>query len=523
VTTVLRRVAAFLGVGGGANDAAPVPAPVAPPAKKKRRKAPRTAPLTVSQTRWYLADLEAAIRLADSGDMSKAAKLYAALRRDGTVHGLLSTRTGGLVRMRRKFRGDPEIVAALEGAVNGRTLFDEVFPPSELALLAADGIVLGVGVGEMVKIETVDDLGKVIAERRELRRLNPEWLRYRWDEDAWYYHAQSGTLRIEPGDGRWVLHCPGGKQEPWSHGLWASLGRSFIAKDHAFLHRENYSAKLANPARVAVAPAGSTEAQREGWFRRVMAWGVNTVFGMTPGYDVKLLESNGRGHEVFQAIIATSDREYMIGLVGQIVTVDGGAGFSNADVHATVRADMIEETGDGLAFTLNTQALPAWANAKFGANRCAYVSYDTTPAKNLKAEAESMSAAATAIEDLTRGLAPHGLEPDVSTIAAKLGVPVLGDITGDARPDMSLALPSEDPLEDTAVADLAAKMTQWKVTHCEHGRGNRCPLCGIERVRDFVPGPKGVPQWSVSWRPIGAKPAPAAAPAPAPAALPEAA
>lgn len=52
-------------------------------------------------------------------------------------------------------------------------------------------------------------------------------------------------------------------------------------------------------------------------------------------------------------------------------------------------------------------------------------------------------------------------------------------------------------------------MTAFKVARCEHGRMNRCPLCGIERVRDFVQGPSG-PVWSVSWRPIGQSPKAAA-------------
>lgn len=411
----------------------------APPRRKRKR---RTAPLTTSKTRWYLADVESAIRLADSGDLSAAARLYRALRRDGTIHGLLATRTGGLVRMRRKFTGDPDVARELEGTATARSLFDEMFPPAELALIAADGIGLGVGVGEFVDVEG-------FAYKR-LVRLDPEYLRYRWDEDRWYYASTHGLLPITPGDGRWVLHCPGGAQEPWTHGLWASLGRGFISKEHALLHRENYSAKLANPARVAVSPHGASEEQRQSWFRKVMAWGINTVFGMSPGYDVKLLESNGRGYEVFDKTIETADREAMIALVGQIVTVTGGAGFSNAGIHETVRSDLIEETGDGLAYTLNTQAIPQWANLRFGAGRRAQVAYDTTPPKDMKAEAETLALAAKAIGELTVALKAHGLRVDASAIASKFGVAVVGDTDGDARPDVAVPAPAPAPMQEAA-------------------------------------------------------------------------
>lgn len=473
-------------------------------AQVRRPRRRRTARLTTSKTRWFLADLEGAIRFADGGDMSRAAQLYKALRRDGVIHGLLSTRTGGLVRMRRKFDGDKDVAAALEGKLSSqRTLFDEIFPPSELALLAADGLVLGVGVAEMV--EVCDAFGNP-KPYREMRRLDPEYLRYRWDEDAWYYNSAEGPVLITPGDGRWILHCPGGRQEPWQHGLWSSLGRAYIAKEHAFLHRENYSAKLANPARVAIAPQGSTEAQRQSWFQKVMAWGVNTVFGMTPGYDVKLLESNGRGYEVFEATITTSNQEFMVALVGQIVTVTGGAGFANADVHATVRSDLIEETGDGLAHTLNTQGIPPWANHAFGGGRRADVKYDTTKPKSLKEEADSLTAVAGAISALDDALARHGRTPDADAILTKFGVPVRGDKDGDARPDTT-----EAPLEDEEIAALAQKMTEFQVPRCEHNRANRCWLCGIERVRDFRMTPNGT-AWSIAWRPVRrAAPAKAAA------------
>lgn len=78
----------------------------------------------------------------------------------------------------------------------------------------------------------------------------------------------------------------------------------------------------------------------------------------------------------------------------------------------------------------------------------------------------------------------------------------------------------DDDAPDDTVTQLAAKMTQYGVRRCEHQLVNRCDKCGIERVRDFVPGPgpDSEPVWSILWRPIGtrgfAPPSPAP-PAPA--------
>ena len=516
------------------------------------------SPMPTTRLRWHLADLEAAQAAADSGDLSSAAQLYRAMRRDGVYAGILSTRTGGLVRLPKRFYGNPDIVEALKKRNGTRSVFDEMHPPSELKLLADDGTNLGVGVAELLPVEGRD--------YPVLVRLDPEWLRYRWNENRWYYLSIAGALPITPGDGRWVLHTPGGRVSPWQHGIWHACGRAWINKEHAIMYEANWEAKLANSARVAVAPQGASEQQKLAWFQKVMAWGVNSVFGLTPGYDVRLLESNGRGYESFTQTIQRSDREYMIALAGQVVTTDGGVGFANADIHKSIRADLIQETGDALAHTINTQTLPPWIASRWGVEAIqdgALVEWDVRPPADLKEEAESYQATAKAIVDLGAALNPYGRKIDVDEITSRGGVPALPGQTaqlglapadvakvvrvdearvgqglgpiGDERGTMTIgeldaqakaptpapaapppteptkpppaAMPvreNEDeaePDEDHAAA-LAAKMTSLAVARCEHGSSNRCRLCGVERTRDVTMAESGEPVWALGWRPI---------------------
>jgi hypothetical protein len=394
------------------------------------------APPPITVTRWHLSDLESAQHEADVGNIQRAAQLARWIRRDGVLSGVLSTTTGGLVRLPKRYSGAPALVAALEGrgkTAKGRArraLFDLMFPSPELALLAADGILLGVGVAEMVPM--------VGADYKVMRRLEPEYLRYVWSENRWYYASLAGMLPITPGDGRWILHLPGGATAPWNQGLWMALGRSCIAKEHAFLHRENYSGKLANPARVAVSPQGASEEHAQSWFQKVLAWGVNTTFGMKPGYDVKLVESNGRGYEIFADTIETSNLEIIVALGSSPVLIDGGTGFANADVHKSIRADVIKERADGLAFTLNTQGIPPWANDTYGADALEDspdVEWDVTPPKDLKAEADSMTAAAAAVTAWNTVLGAYGKRVDDTDIERRFGVPIEGDADGDGVVD----------------------------------------------------------------------------------------
>jgi hypothetical protein len=390
--------------------------------RMRRNQGGQIQPLPISRTRWYLADVEAATIAADVGQLGLAAQLMSAAHGDGVLAGVMSTRTGGLVRLPKRFSGAAEVVSALEvgSAAEARSVFDEMCPASELEQLARDGVELGVGVAELVPVEGRD--------YPVLVRLDPEFLIYQWSDGQWYFRSIAGMIPIVPGDGRWVLHTPGGRIAPWRNGLWRALGRAFVRKEHANLHKDNWEAKLANPARVAIAPNGASEAQKEGWFRRVMAWGVNTVFGMTPGYDVKLLESNGRGHESFEKTIADQNNEFVMAVAGQTVTTDGGAGFANADVHRSIRADLIKATADALAYTVNTQVIPQFVAARFGEDALAngaLVEWDVAPPKDKTSEATALVQVASAITQLGDALAARGFALDVEALTTRFGVPVV--------------------------------------------------------------------------------------------------
>ena len=504
------RVAALLGVS--TYQARPSnPKSLGDPEIDRAREAMggQIAPLPVTRTRWLLADLERAQLNADGGDLALVGQLYRWMRTDGVLAGHLAARCGKAVRLPRRFSGDPEMVLELTGRDGARSVFDDMFPAAELERLADDGLVCGVGVGELVPVQGRDYPVFV--------RLDPEHLIYRWTESRWFYRSWAGLLPITPGDGRWILHVPGGRMSPWQAGLWPALGRAAINKAHAELNTANWEGKLANPARVAEAPAGSTDEELQSHFRNVMAWGLNTVFGLKPGWSVKLIESNGRGYESFQQTIERSERVYAIAIRGNVVTSDGGAGFSNADVPMEGETGLIDATADSIAYTINTQGIPQWVVSRYGEQALAVMPIlllKSKPPQDLSKQADTLIKVATGLKAAREELAFYGRKIDIAKITTEYAIPIEGDKDGDGTPDEEersspgAAPPAGEPANDTeeaaspdAAAELAQKMTEHGVERCQHGAINRCRLCGVERHRDFEMGPEG-PDWKTAWKPI---------------------
>lgn len=403
------------------------------------------SPLPQTKTRWYLADLESATYAADYGDLGPAARLCRGLRRDGVIAGLLSTSSGGLVRLPKHFTGRKDIIEALEGKGGVRSVFDEMFPASELELFASDGELLGVSVGELRPVQ-----GRAFP---VFVRLDPEFLRYRWNENRWYYQTIAGLIAITPGDGRWVLHTRGGRVAPWQHGLWYALARAWIHKEHALLHKANWEAKLANPARAAFSPLGTTDAARSGFMQSLIAWGVNTVFELPAGWDVKIIESNGRGWESFKDTIEWAEREFIIALAGQTTTTTGGEGFSNGDVGKSVRADLIEARADALAYTINTQGIPCYVESEFGEEaleESGCVAWDTTPPRDLAAEAQAMLTMAQGVAQMDAALKPYGKQLDIEHITTRYALKIVN------APKEAVAKSSDKPKFTLAPTDVAS-------------------------------------------------------------------
>ena len=83
----------------------------------------------ITRSRWYQRDVETAEYAANSGSLMLAAQLMAYAGRDGVLAGVMSTRTDGLVRLPKTFRGPSDILQDLRSSdLSSRPVFDAATP-----------------------------------------------------------------------------------------------------------------------------------------------------------------------------------------------------------------------------------------------------------------------------------------------------------------------------------------------------------------------------------------------------------
>lgn len=369
----------------------------------------------------------------------------------------------------------------------------------------------------------------------------------------------------------WMIFSPFGEHRPWEMGAWKSATLAFVAERDATFDRLRHAEVLA-PVRVGKVPAGTTEPQRKKYMRLLTEAKRMALYVLPPGLEYDVVESTGRVTEVYKAIIDWSQGEYAM-ITGALTTAAGAKVYSKGgDVQERYTRSILSFFASALSECLHRYGLTPWALRNYGTDDAPRVEWDPTAPEDKKTKAETLKTASEALDKMVDSLAKVGRKPSdasvekfmqalgweteaipaqtphpkieivptdrkyaytLDEIRAGDGWPGLGDDRGallvseaeqlgkqmaETQPEVpggdvgDAVAPGDAPTDEAAHA-LAAKMTAYAVPACGHGRPNRCPLCGVERERDFTPDPTtGEVRWHVAWRPIDRRTAPAIAP-----------
>lgn len=401
-----------------------------------------------SVTEWTPAMVKAALRDADSGSLARPADLVEAMMGDDRVTGVLSTRTHGLLALPLSYYGGSKSACkALEGtrAVAQRQAepgdWIRMFPENELAHLLAWGILLGVGLAERVF-----PAERATGEREvpTIRVWHPRWLRFEYTTRRWLLTTADGEIEIQPGDGKWILYLPYGSSRPWSHGAWRACAFAWVLKQFALHDRARHSEILGSATRVGVVPGSAAPEKKKAFLADLRRMGRNTSMVLPEGFDLKMVEATGRTWEIYGAQVEWADRAIAISLAGQFVTTEGTKGFSNGNIHADIKLDLIKFTAESLITCLHDQGVVPWAVDNFGkADAAPWAQFDTSPPEDKKATAEALLTIGSAITTIDGALAASGARVDARAVVDRFGVEVI-DLPADVGKAPSIALAPTD-------------------------------------------------------------------------------
>lgn len=408
---------------------------------------------TISTTEFTPESVIGALRDADSGLMTRPADLVEAMFGDDRVQGVLSTRTLGLLGLPLQFFGDPDMVSELRGteALGGAPGvpgdFARMFPTNELAKLLMWGILLGVGLAERVPD---DDRALGARSTPALRIWHPRWLRYQWTTDTWHLTTRDGEIELDLTSGRWILYLPYGAHRPWAYGAWRACAMPWILKAFAVRDRARHSEVLGSAARIGTAPQNATEPQRRSWLSAIRRMARDHVAVLPAGFEIKMLEASATADgRIYSTQIEWADRAIAITLAGQAVTTEGTSGFSNGNIHNSIRLDLIQFTGESLSDCLYGQGLVHWARDNYGSDTAPFVRWDCSPPEDKQALADAFTKLGGAITALDSALKATGSNKTVEgeALCNKFGVPL--------RERTSADVPKEDGPEASSFARRA--------------------------------------------------------------------
>jgi hypothetical protein len=320
--------------------------------------------------RWTPADRERVLSQCEAGDLYALGLFLDAMHADGTVWGIMRTR-GALLRLPIQYRGDPLLTEWLRGAdpvfdsTTGDLVrpghesdFARMFPMSELGAILWDGDLGGLGIGEFVP----DENGQP-----RLRHLDVHWLRYDWSLQAYVYASPFETYIVRPGDGRWFLYAPYGMRRPWSRAPWLPCALPVIAKQHAVLDRMRWQGDLADALKLIQLDKDRVDVEGENMRRFARDdWKRSPHLVLRTDEKASLVESSGRGFEVYTQAEHSADIEIARTLAGQTATSgDGAGGLGNkGDVWSDIQASITGESAEQLAAAIHDQALKPYARAR---------------------------------------------------------------------------------------------------------------------------------------------------------------
>ncbi len=369
---------------------------------------------------WTPTGVRAAESNATSGNLRYAADLCDTLFADDHFQSVIGTRARGLLGLVPSFeKGTGRKKHAAAKALEAEEDWWTIFPEEELSALMRWGIVLGVGIGQLIYPEGDPAGGRLVP---RLKVWHPRWLRWDWQQRKWFLKVNDGAQEIEitPGDGQWVLYLPYGSSRPWASGLWRGLARWYLLKLFAIEDMGLWSEVQGQPLRVITAPKDTSIKLRRELVQDLQNLGRETSLCLPDGFTIQMIAAPAGSEEMFlKQVNAANDAMSIATLGGNLGTSVRNNQQTGSTAQENTKIDLRRYDGETVASTTHDQVLVHWAEYNFGtADAAPWPSWPTDPPEDTAKIATVWKTAAYAISLA----AAAGYDIDVDDVLLKFGM-----------------------------------------------------------------------------------------------------
>lgn len=376
-------------------------------------------PYTRTSIAWTPDLIRAAEIYANGGSIRLAADLVDDMLGDDRIQLVLKRRVGGLLGKPLSFdvgvgRKKRAAIKALEAEED----WWSILPEDKYSQLKSYALMLNIAPGTLTW--SMSKTGRMLP---DLEVWHPRYLRFDTTARKWFATTTTGEVEVNAGDGKWVMHCPFGRQRPWTWGLWRGIARWWMLKQFAINDWGVASDEIRVKTVTVDAAAESTPEDRRKLAREIVEMGRAGVIVLPPGYKYEIIEQKADTWKIYQEQINMANEAIAIAFLGNNLSTEvHGGSLAAAQEAGDVEIGVLRYDAESDSTWSHDQILTHWGELNYGsADAAPWPCYEIAPPEDDSKKADTLLKKSQALSTLVN--APP--EVDRRALLEDAGIPLL--------------------------------------------------------------------------------------------------
>lgn len=385
----------------------PPRSPLGADSKSRAKLIYRDLPLVTIQNAWSVDQVRSALYSHSLGVFEQSGQLWESILGDDRVMATLNSRATGLFGREVRFQAANDSLAAKEVLQAWQSHWPRLSGTAALRECSDYAIGMGFAPSQLVW----DTAGPIWGPY--MRPWNPRYTFFHWSLRKYVALSQDGTIAIQPGNGKWVIHAPFGEYRGWIRGTIRAVAEPWMLRHFAFRDMARFSEIHGIPTRVGLVPAVSDPGERSQFEASIANLGSDTAMILPQGvdgqdgsgYGYELVEAKDTAWEVFPGLVDRCDMAIVLAILMQNLTTEvKGGSFAATSAHMDIRQSGIQGDNEAWKSTIYNQIARPFAFFNYGdADLAPWTFWDVAPREDYQANADQFQKFGTAVEVLRRG------------------------------------------------------------------------------------------------------------------------